>query len=273
MDPDEHPAFRTARDPFQFVADFQGMPATVPAMKISIVVPAFNEEKLLPRMLASLGAARGAFTERGWDSEVIVCDNNSTDRTAAIAREHGAAVVFEPVNQIGRARNSGAAAATGDWILFLDADSVPTRDLLAEAAERVARGDVVFVGACVEMDGELRGVARLLLRGWNLLSRTFRWMAGSFVMVEMAAFREIGGFSGQLYAGEELDLSQRLKALARRRGRTVDILRRHSLRSSARRLTFSRRREILRFVLRAVIRPRATQSSREACAMWYDGRR
>lgn len=242
-------------------------------MKISIVVPAFNEEKLLPRMLDALARARTAFAERGWESEVIVCDNNSTDRTADLAREHGAAVVFEAVNQIGRARNTGAAAAGGDWILFLDADSVPTRELLAEAAETVARGDVLYIGACVEMDDELDGPARFLLRGWNFLSRTLRWMAGSFVMVETAAFREAGGFSLLLFAGEELDLSQRLKELARRKGRRVAILRRHSLRSSARRMRFYGRGELLRFVVRAVLRPRATPRSREACAMWYDGRR
>ena len=89
------------------------------AVKISIVVPAFNEERLLGGSLAQIKSAAGAFTQRGWDFELIVCDNNSTDRTAEIARAAGATVVFEPVNQIARARNSGAAAApaTG-WFLW-----------------------------------------------------------------------------------------------------------------------------------------------------------
>lgn len=242
-------------------------------MKISVVLPAFNEEKLLPRTLEALQSARVAFTRRGWASEVIVCDNNSTDRTAALARQAGATVVFEPVNQIGRARNTGAAAATGDWILFLDADSVPTEGLLDEAAERVSRGDVLYLGACVRLDGDVGLVGGLFLRGWNLLSRTCRWMAGSFVMVEAAAFREVGGFSHALFAGEELDLSRRLKEVARRRGRRVGILRRHALTSSARRMTMYSHGEILRFVVKALWRPRATPQSREACGMWYDGRR
>lgn len=242
-------------------------------MKISIVLPAFNEEKLLPRTLTAVASARAAFDRRGWAAEVIVCDNNSTDRTAAIAAEHGAAVVFEPVNQIGRARNTGAAAATGDWILFLDADSVPTPELFNEAADLVARGDLLFIGACVRLDAPLRPVAKVLLESWNLLSRTCRWMAGSFVLVEASAFREVGGFSPALYAGEELDLSRRLKALAQKRGRRTAILRKHALTSSARRLTMYSNWEILRFVLRALRRPIATPLSREACAMWYDGRR
>jgi glycosyltransferase involved in cell wall biosynthesis len=242
-------------------------------MRISVVLPAFNEEKLLPRTLEGVEASRLAFARRGWQSEVIVCDNNSTDRTAAIARERGAQVVFEPVNQISRARNTGAAAATGDWILFLDADSVPTVGLFEEAADIVSRGDVMYLGACVQLDADIGLVGGFLLRGWNVLSRVCRWMAGSFVMVEASAFREVGGFSTEFFAGEEVDLSRRLKTLARRRGKRVAILRRHALTSSARRMTMYSRGEILRFVLRAAWRPWAVPQDRKACGMWYDGRR
>src|SRR5437899_1455694 len=73
-------------------------------MKISVVVPAFNEERLLPGSLSSIRAAMEGFARLGWESELIVCDNNSTDRTAQIAKRAGAGVVFEPVNQIGPAR-------------------------------------------------------------------------------------------------------------------------------------------------------------------------
>ena len=98
-------------------------------MKVSIVVPAFNEEALLAGSLAAVRKAMRAFDH----AELIVCDNNSTDRTAEIARAAGAKVVFEPVNQIARARNTSVAAASGDWLLFVDADSYPTVELLEEA--------------------------------------------------------------------------------------------------------------------------------------------
>jgi len=94
-------------------------------MKISVIIPAYNEEKLIHETLRHINVARVAFTERGVDSELIVCDNNSSDCTAALAQAAGAQVVFEPVNQIARARNRGAEAATGDWLLFIDADSHP----------------------------------------------------------------------------------------------------------------------------------------------------
>jgi glycosyltransferase involved in cell wall biosynthesis len=242
-------------------------------VKLSVVVPAYNEERLLPRTLQALAAATATLRERGWDHEVIICDNNSTDQTATIARDHGVQVVFEPVNQIARARNTGARAARGEWLLFLDADSILTRDLLNEAAGLMERGDVLFAGATVQLDDELPAFAATFVWGWNFISRTFRWMAGSFVLVEASAFREAGGFSGEVIAGEELDLSRRLKAIARRRRKHGTIITRHALTTSARRLKLYSASELLRFWLRAMLRPRATTTSREACAMWYDGRR
>lgn len=242
-------------------------------MTLSIIVPAYNEEGLLGQTLRSIREAATAFTGIGWDYELIVCDNNSTDRTAEIARDEGASVVFEPLNQIGRARNTGASIATGHWVLFIDADSTPSRELFAEAATLVARNEVLFAGAVVKLDGELSRLDAAFLQAWNFLSRTLRWMAGSFVLVEATAFREVGGFSEQLFAGEELDLSRRLKAVARRRGKRVTIITRHPLTSSARRMKFTSRRELLRFAIRALLRPRATTMSREACSMWYNGQR
>ena len=92
-------------------------------MKLSIIIPAFNEESLITHCLNSLFDAINTQTSPEFSYEVIVVDNNSTDNTAKIAQQAGAQVVFEPINQIGRARNAGAAVATGDWLLFVEADT------------------------------------------------------------------------------------------------------------------------------------------------------
>src|SRR5580704_11392961 len=137
-------------------------------MKISVIVPAFNEEKLLAGTLASIQAAGAAFRERGWESEIVVCDNNSTDTTASLARAGGARVVFEPVNQIGRARNTGAAAATGDWLVFVDADSHPSAGLFNDVAEQIVSGKYIAGGATVEPD-EKTFTAAFVMGLWNCL--------------------------------------------------------------------------------------------------------
>ncbi len=76
---------------------------------------------VLPATLDALQKAMKAIDMAG---EMIVADNNSRDRTPEIAREHGAIVVFEPINQISRARNAGAKAARGRYLIFLDADTI-----------------------------------------------------------------------------------------------------------------------------------------------------
>ena len=241
-------------------------------MKVSIIVPAFNEEKLLPATLKSILAAAESFTRLGWERELIVCDNNSTDGTAEIARREGARVVFEPVNQIARARNTGAATATGDWLVFVDADSRPTAELFAEAAGHIESGRCVAGGCVVRLD-ERHFMADFGTGCWNLVSRVCKWFAGSFSFCEARAFRQVGGFSAELFASEEIDLSKRLKKLARAEGKRIVILHKHPLLTSARKMRLYSRWDLLRFLRRAVFQPRRTITSREACSPWYDGRR
>jgi glycosyltransferase involved in cell wall biosynthesis len=235
-------------------------------VKLSVVVPAFNEERLLPATLANL---RQVLPQT---SELIVCDNNSTDATAEIARAAGALVVFEPANQISRSRNRGAAAASGDWLLFVDADSLPSRSLLGETLEAIHSGSCIAGGATVEFATRDLHV-RFWLVLWNSWSRLMKRAAGSFVFCEAAAFRELGGFSEDLYAGEELDLFRRLKRLARRRGKRIVILHRHPLLTSDRKTRLYAPREHLAFLFKTLLTGGRTLRRREDCAVWYDGRR
>lgn len=241
-------------------------------MKISVVVPAFNEERLLAGSLTSIQQAMRVFVGAGWACELIVCDNNSSDRTAEIARAAGASVVFEPVNQIARARNSGAARASGDWLVFVDADSYPSRELFSEVVEQILGGRCVAGGATVAFEtGDT--IVRLWLALWNAMSRAMRWAAGSFIFCEARAFRQIGGFSQDLYAGEEIDLFGRLKRLARRERRTIAILHRHPLRTSDRKARLYTKREHFWFMLKTLLFAGRTLRDRKACYAWYDGKR
>jgi GT2 family glycosyltransferase len=241
-------------------------------VKISIVIPAFNEERLLGESLAQIKSAATAFTQRGWETELIVCDNNSTDRTAEIARAAGATVVFEPVNQIARARNSGAAVATGDWLVFVDADSHPNAGLFSDVAGQIISGKCLAGGVTIRLD-EKHFVAGLITFAWNRASRSLKLLAGSFIFCDAAAFRQIGGFSNEFYAAEELELARRLKKLARETGRRIVILHRHPLVTSARKMKLYTAREHLRFLSRVMFNHRRMLTSREEAHLWYDGRR
>ena len=241
-------------------------------MKISVVVPAFNEEHLLDKSLTQIKSAAKVLLQRHWEFELIVCDNNSTDRTAEISRAAGATVVFEPVNQIARARNSGAAAATGDWLIFVDADSCPSGGLFSEVAEQILSGKCLAGGCTLRLD-EYYLPAEIITGLWNYASRFFKLLAGSFIFCDAAAFRKIGGFNNELFAAEELELSKRLRQLARETGKRIVILHRHPLVTSARKMKLYSKREHLRFFLHAIFNQRRTLRDRETAHLWYDGRR
>lgn len=240
-----------------------------PAPRLSVIVPAFNEERRLPACLASIREAAAA---EGLDPEVIVADNNSTDATSELARAAGAAVVFEPFNQISRARNAGAARATGDWLLFLDADSCLHRETLADLLGAMGDGRCAGGGCLVAFD-RAPWWGRVGVGLWNLISRTMRWAAGSFVFCRADVFAEIGGFSREMYAAEELDFSRRLKAWAASHDLVVTILKARPHVSSGRKLHLYSHREILLQTLRLVFRFRRTVRQRSRLRYFYDGRR
>ncbi len=239
-------------------------------MKLSIIVPAFNEEKLLPETLRAIREAAAALEAAGWDWELVVCDNNSTDRTAAIATAAGARVVFEPVNQIGRARNTGARAATGDWLLFIDADSTPHGRLFARVRELAATEDVLAGGCVMRTDLRNRLLDGLTML-WNRLSRRMKWMAGSFIFCRTEAFHAVGGFDERLYASEEIELSRRLKRLARQRRQRIVIIAEETLLTSARKVRLYSGWELTKLFLQSFLMPWLTLRRKQA--YWYDGRR
>ena len=244
-------------------------------MKISIIVPAFNEEQFLGETLAQIKAAAGALANIGWGTELIVCDNNSTDRTAEIARAAGANVVFEPVNQISRARNSGAAAATGDWLVFVDADSHPSAGVFADMAKEIQSGNCIAGGATIRWDQKIP-IIELLTPLVNLGFRWRRMLSGALIFIETAAFRNLGGFSNEAYGGEDVELARRLKHLARTTRKRFVILHRHPVVTSARRMRlYTARQQIgqFRLLYYIIFDPHHATKDREAARIWYDGRR
>jgi glycosyltransferase involved in cell wall biosynthesis len=231
----------------------------------SIVVPAFNEEELLPRTLERLREAMATVPLAG---EIVVCDNNSTDRTAAVAREHGASVVFEGVNQISRARNAGARGARGRYLVFVDADTEVPAPLLRTALERLSSGAVCGGGATVIMEGVAGGVSAHMVSLWNALSRARRLAAGSFLYVLREAFEAVDGFSEGVYASEEIWLSRAVQRWGRRRGLRFEIIPHPPVLTSGRKVRWYPAPVLLGVALLIMLMPFLLRS-RRFCWLWY----
>ena len=199
----------------------------------SLIIPAYNEEAYLP---ATLKQASQAMLAQDIKGELIVVDNNSADRSAEIAREAGATVVHEAINQIARARNAGAAAARGRYLLFLDADTHLSEALLNAALDKLETSSVCGGGARVAFDSEVDWFPQKVLDFWNWYSLRRQTAAGCFIYCLKQAFDEVGGFSESVYASEEIWLCMALRKWAKTRQMDFSIISEHPIITSNRKL-------------------------------------
>lgn len=229
---------------------------------LSFVVPAYNEERLLPATLAAIHRAAGGL---GLAYEIVVADDASTDATARIAESGGARVVGVDHRQIARTRNAGARAARGDRLVFVDADTRVSPEALAAAVAALDAG-AVGGGATVRFDAAPPWADRLI-EATIALMRAMGWAAGCFVFARRDAFEAAGGFDERHFAGEEIMLSVALK----RRGRFVIL--REAVTTSGRKFADRSFAETMGLIFRLGVRGMSGVRSREATMFWYDGKR
>lgn len=113
-------------------------------MKISVVIPAYNEEKCIGRCLQALKEG----SEQPY--EIIVSDGMSSDRTVEIAEKYGAVVIENRRGHAAGGRNAGIKKAKGDIIAFIDADCIPDRDWLKEIRKAFEEDDIDGLGTYIE---------------------------------------------------------------------------------------------------------------------------
>jgi len=230
---------------------------------ISFVIPAYNEELLIAGTLTAL---RDAARSAGEPHEILVVDDGSSDRTAAVAQELGVQVVRVNYRQISATRNAGAREASGDRLVFVDADT-RVHGALVRAAVEAMRAGAVGGGSIVRFDEPLPAYARLLVPLLVALMRSARLAAGCFLFCTREAFDAVGGFDEKVYGAEEIFMSQALG----RQGRFV-VLRECAI-TSGRKLRLHSGRELLRAMMHLFSGGLRSVESREALDLWYHPRR
>ncbi|MFP4377904.1 MAG: glycosyltransferase [Spirochaetales bacterium] len=171
---------------------------------LSIIVPTYNEEELLPRLLRDLKK------QRRIDFEVIVADARSEDRTREIARDSGAKVVDGGLPAEGR--NAGAAVAQSPLLLFLDADVRMRRGFLQRAIEEFDSRDLVAATCRVKplspfsTDRILHNFANLFVR---LTQESDPNAPGYCIFVTKDVFDRVGGFDETLKVAEDHNFVKR----------------------------------------------------------------
>lgn len=235
-------------------------------MFISFIIPAYNEQSLIGATVQAIRSAVGQVGEQIASHEIIVVNDASTDRTAEIAREHGAIVIDVEKRQIAAVRNAGAMVAKGDVFIFVDADTLISAPTLRGAIAALNSG-AIGGGAVVRFDAAIswpvRFLAWALMRGFVM----FRIAAGCFVYCTREAFEAVGGFDEKFFASEEIWISKALK----RQGRFVMV--RAPVITSGRKVRMHGHLGLLWQSVCIGLRGTRGVQKREGLELWYDGRR
>ena len=230
-------------------------------MLLSFIVPAHNEELELPATLCAIRRAAG-----GHPFEIIVVDDSSSDRTAAIAQEHGARVVSIERRHIAAARNAGARTVRGDVFFFVDADthieSAHVTDALAALQKGASGGS-----AWLRFDRAVPFWARLMFQIFSVLYFTSRLGCGAFLFTTREKFFAAGGFDEQFFA----DYTEPGESGNKKFGR-FQILRTPAT-TSARKLRLHRPHYVMRRFLGIIFGGPRVLRSRKKLDLWYDGKR
>ncbi len=200
-------------------------------MKISVVIPAYNEEKFIAAALESIASS----TANVGLVEIIVADNVSTDQTREIAGAAGATVVTETIHNISRVRNRGAEIAGGDILLFLDADTCVQPGLFEQIATCFAESKCIGGAVDVNYTPANRKWIKYYLLGWQFWGRFLKMRQGAAQFCRRSAFDAVGGYDETIYVGEDIEFHWRLARLARSSGGTVAFIEKPPVLTSPRR--------------------------------------
>ena len=171
---------------------------------LSFIIPAWNEEELIGKTLESIH-----HSAKGIDYEIIVGDDASDDRTAEIAESLGAIVVSCNNRQIGLTRNDGAKVATGDVLIFVDADTIISVTVVRETVKAIEEGAIAG-GSFPVFEGRIPLLAKILTPTLRIIFRVFHIAAGAYMFCTRESFEKAGGFDSKFFAAEEVYLSKKL---------------------------------------------------------------
>ena len=177
-------------------------------MKVSIIIPTYNEEKRLPTCLDSI--SRLDYSKE--DIEVIVVDNGSTDGTREIAKSCGAEVLRDDSMNVSGLRNLGAKHSKGDILAFVDADCIVSKDWLKNASKYSDDITVAAWGAPPAIPKESTWVQKTwyLVRQKEEVVQNVDWLESMNLFVRKDQFLAMGGFNAALITCEDVDFSYRI---------------------------------------------------------------
>ncbi len=198
--------------------------------KITLVIPAWNEEKYIRPTLESVNIAKSLYEKIIKERvEIIVVDNDSTDNTAKIAIDYGCRVVKFEKHNLAAVRNAGARYALGEYIAFVDGDSsIIPRDAFIQIHRNLERKNIFGGGSRMRPDrinsffgfggfgliDFLLYLIKVDLSGYGLI----------LIYLRRSDFEKMNGFDEKFWALEDIDFARRMKKMAKKKNQKLKHL-------------------------------------------------
>ena len=233
--------------------------------KVSVIIPAYNEEQCLLETLERIGKALSMIA---CSFEIIVVDNDSQDKTKQIAEAFGAKVFLETKHNIGKVRNTGAENSTGDVLIFIDADTL-VPETLFQKITAVMEDEKCFGGAvAVEYENFKRKWMKYYLAGWKFWGKFFNMAQGAAQFCRKPVFEELKGYDPTIFMGEDVEFYWRLSKYAKRNNGYLHFVEQPKVKTSARR--FDKMSLWKTFLLTHPIFIRLTWRKKSYWKDWYE---
>ncbi len=188
---------------------------------ISVVIPAYNEEKYLPDTIKSVREAQARFIQSiipPPPTEIVVVNNASNDKTAIVASQLGARVIDHEVRNISSVRNAGIQAAQYSIIVMIDADSFLQANALTEVYKLMQKGQTIGGGFNVKIITKKRSL-RIAAAVYQIVVRTLAGISGAMFFFDRDSALAIGGFREDRLVAEDSAFSMDLRAYGKAHGR------------------------------------------------------
>jgi len=239
------------------------MPSESPP-KISIIIPARDEEKYLPRCFDAITKSAEGLVE---SYEKIVVINRCTDRTEEIARQHGCTIVYDETKNLAHIRNTGVKAARGEIIVTIDADSQMSASMLPNIVRTLQSNK--YIGGGVMMYPERWSLGIIVTYLMLIPIAIWHRILGGVFFCRKEDFYRIEGFNENLPSVEDIDFARRLRALGETENKKFAMIFRSYIVTSCRKFdTFGDWYFLLRPL--SFIRLLRGKDKKLADKVWYD---
>lgn len=239
---------------------------TTKEVDISLIIPAYNEERLIGKTLKSVMKAKEYFErETNKCIEVIIVDNNSSDNTLKICQTYPVKIVKEEIHNIAKVRNTGAKHALGNILCFLDADSQVEVSIFLKIFKRMASNKYIGGGTKFKLDQ--KNIFFSLIFVASVLSTHIVGLSGVLIYTKKSYFSELGGFNQKYYAAEDIDFVIRLRNLGKEKKKKFSNIYNSYVITSSRKFKVLKFRDL--FLQGGLLLHKSLRENPKKCEQWY----